>query len=82
VGQVADLFPCIRPQGAFYLFPDVSGHFHANETSGDFAARILEQTGVALVPGEDFGQDGHVRICFAAPESQLIEAFAKIREVL
>jgi aspartate aminotransferase len=82
VEQVAGLFPCIRPQGAFYLFPDISAHLHAGETSGDFAARILEQTGVAVVPGEDFGMDGHVRICFAAPQAQLLEAFKRIREVL
>ncbi len=80
--KIAGLFPCIRPQGAFYLFPDVSGHLKPGETSGDFAARILEQTGVAVVPGEDFGLDGRVRICFAAPETQLIEAFDRIREVL
>nr|WP_319522160.1 pyridoxal phosphate-dependent aminotransferase [uncultured Desulfosarcina sp.] len=80
--QVQDLFPCIRPQGAFYLFPDISGHLRKNENSGDFAARILETAGVAVVPGEDFGLDGHVRICFAAPEEQLKEAFKRIREVL
>jgi aspartate aminotransferase len=80
--RVRELFPCIRPQGAFYLFPDISGHLRKNEHSGDFAARILERAGVAVVPGEDFGLDGHVRICFAAPEEQLTEAFKRIREVL
>ena len=80
--QVSTMFPCIRPQGAFYLFPDISGHLHRGETSGDFAARILEKTGVAVVPGEDFGKDGHVRICFAAPDDQLMDAFKRIREVL
>jgi aspartate aminotransferase len=80
--QVSAMFPCIRPRGAFYLFPDISGHLRAGETSGGFAARILEQTGVAVVPGEDFGMDGHVRICFAVPDDQLREAFKRIREVL
>jgi len=80
--QVSAMFPCIRPQGAFYLFPDISGHLHRGETSGDFAARILEKTGVAIVPGEDFGNDGHVRICFAAPDDHLLDAFRRIREVL
>ena len=80
--QVSGLFPCIRPQGAFYLFPDISGHLHQGETSGDFATRILEKSGVAVVPGEDFGMDGHVRICFAAPDDQLLAAFKRIREVL
>ncbi|MFO7714725.1 pyridoxal phosphate-dependent aminotransferase [Desulfosarcina sp.] len=79
---VAAMFPCIRPQGAFYLFPDISAHLHRGETSADFAGRILEKTGVAIVPGDDFGMDGHVRICFAAPDDQLREAFKRIREVL
>lgn len=80
--RVRELFPCIRPQGAFYLFPDISDYLRKGENSGDFAARILEAAGVAVVPGEDFGLDGHVRICFAAPEEQLTEAFKRIREVL
>jgi aspartate aminotransferase len=80
--QISGIFPCIRPQGAFYLFPDVTAHLKNGETSGDFAARILEEKAVALVPGEDFGLEGHVRICFAAPDEQLIEAFNRIREVL
>ena len=71
------LFPCIRPQGAFYLFPDISGYLHAGETSGDFVTRILEKTAVAVVPGNDFGMDGHVRICYAAPDDQLLDAFKK-----
>jgi aspartate aminotransferase len=80
--QIANIFPCILPQGAFYLFPDVSKHLKNGETSGDFAARILAKTAVALVPGEDFGLEGHVRICFDAPDGQLMEAFNRIREVL
>jgi aspartate aminotransferase len=80
--QVSGLFACVRPQGAFYLFPDISGHLHEGETSGAFAARILETTAVALVPGEDFGMHGHVRICFAVPDDQLLDAFERIREVL
>jgi len=80
--RVRELFPCIRPQGAFYLFPDISGHLREDEHAGDFATRILETAGVAVVPGEDFGLDGHVRICFAAPEEQLTEAFNRIREAL
>ncbi len=80
--QLHGLFPCIRPQGAFYLFPDVSDHLKKGETSGDFVARIIEETAVVMVPGEDFGMDGHVRICFAVPDDQLVEAFRRIREVI
>ncbi len=80
--QVSERFPCIRPQGAFYLFPDISSHLKKGETSEDFATRILEKTAVAVVPGEDFGMDGHVRICFAVPDDHLLEAFKRIREAL
>jgi aspartate aminotransferase len=80
--QVSGLFGCVRPQGAFYLFPDISGHLQKGETSGDFATRILEETAVAVVPGEDFGMDNHVRICYAVPEDQLLDAFKRIREAL
>ncbi|MGA6925462.1 MAG: pyridoxal phosphate-dependent aminotransferase [Desulfosarcina sp.] len=80
--RVSDLFSCIRPQGAFYLFPDVFMHLHRGETSADFAARILEKTAVALIPGTDFGMDGCVRICYAAPEALLLEALHRIGEVL
>ncbi|MDL2269758.1 pyridoxal phosphate-dependent aminotransferase [Desulfosarcina sp. OttesenSCG-928-A07] len=77
-----DLFPCICPGGAFYLFPDVRGHLQKGETADDFSLRILEKTGVMVAPGTDFGMDGHVRICFAVPEIQLKEAFRRIRSVL
>ena len=80
--QASELFDCIRPQGAFYLFPNISAHLRHNERSGAFATRILEAAGVAVVPGEDFGMDDHIRICFAVPQDQLLEAFKRIREVL
>ncbi|MGD8701037.1 MAG: pyridoxal phosphate-dependent aminotransferase [Desulfosarcina sp.] len=80
--QASELFDCIRPQGAFYLFPNISAHLRHDERSGAFAARILEAAGVAVVPGEDFGMDDHVRICFAVPQDQLLEAFQRIREAL
>ncbi len=75
-------FPCILPQGAFYLFPDVSGHLRRNESSQDFAARILDETAVAVVPGEDFGMGDHVRICFAVHDDRLQAAFKRLGEVL
>ncbi|MCP5118370.1 MAG: aminotransferase class I/II-fold pyridoxal phosphate-dependent enzyme [bacterium] len=49
------------PEGAFYLFPDFSPfaeklHERGIQTSADFSARLLEETGVALLPGSDFGR--------------------------
>jgi len=72
--QYADrLFNCIKPQGAFYLFPDVSAHLGNNRTAEDLAAMLLQEAGVAVV---------HVRISYALPEKDLIAGFERIAEVL
>ena len=76
------LFDCIRPQGAFYVFPDISKILKSGETSEDFAAKILTHAGVAVVPGEAFGMPDHIRISYAVPENLLIKGFRKIAEVL
>ena len=80
--MLSPVFDCIKPEGAFYMFPDVTGHLANGETSGEFAARILEKAGVAVVPGEDFGKQGHIRISFAARKDLLVRALEKIKEVL
>jgi aspartate aminotransferase len=81
--QYADkLFTCIKPQGAFYLFPDVSAHLGTNRTAEDLAAMLLEEAGVAVVPGEAFGMQNHIRISYALPEKELMAGFEKIVEVL
>jgi aspartate aminotransferase len=76
------LFDCVRPQGAFYLFADVSRHLRKDETSAALAVRLLEQAGVAVVPGEAFGGPGHIRISFGGAETELHAAFNKLKEVL
>lgn len=75
-------FDCIKPQGAFYLFPDVSSHLKALENTQQFAARLLRDAGVAVVPGTAFGLEGHVRISYAVPEESLLEGFKRIVEAL
>ena len=79
---VVDLFPCVRPQGAFYIFPNVSKYLFKGETAGTFSADLLEKTGVAVVPGEAFGEDGHIRISYAVPEPVLIEGLEKLAKFL
>lgn len=81
-GYASSLFDCRRPQGAFYLFPDVSNHLKPGETSQDLAARLLENAGVAVVPGEAFGMPGHIRISYAVSEDALITGFERITEAL
>lgn len=71
---------CPRPTGAFYLFPDVSAYFGKKTAAGtpitgsiDFAAALLAESHVALVPGEEFGGCGrdHIRISFACSEETI-----------
>ena len=53
----------IKPQGAFYLFCDIS---KTGLTAADFAMRLLKEAHVAVIPGEGFGAPGFVRLSFAA----------------
>jgi len=81
-GYAAELFDCIRPQGAFYIFPNITKHLRQGRTSEDFAADLLEKTGVAVVSGEAFGMPGHIRISYATSEDLLLRGFDKISEYL
>lgn len=75
-------FECVKPRGAFYLFPDVSPYLKKNETSEDLAMRLLDKAGVALVPGEAFGGPGHLRLSFCAQDDELQLAFERIQQAL
>ncbi|MEJ2170092.1 MAG: pyridoxal phosphate-dependent aminotransferase [Desulfobacterales bacterium] len=75
-------FDCIKPCGAFYLFPDVSGRLENGMTSADFARRLLENHSVAVVPGEEFGMPGHIRISYAVSRDSLESGFTRIAEAL
>jgi len=79
---VSKLFDCIKPRGAFYLFPDVSTVLKNDETSEALAGRILKQAGVAVVAGETFGMAKHLRISFAVSEENLKNGLEQIAEVL
>ncbi|MBI3318040.1 MAG: pyridoxal phosphate-dependent aminotransferase [Candidatus Omnitrophica bacterium] len=65
----------IEPEGAFYAFLNISG---TGLTSGDFSNRLLESAHVALIPGEGFGWDDHVRVSFAASQEELREGFDRL----
>ena len=73
-------FKCIPAQGAFYAFMDVSEAMAEKgyATDADFAAAILEQKEVAVVPGSAFGAEKHLRISFATSMENLEEALNRI----
>jgi aspartate aminotransferase len=80
--RATELFDCIKPRGAFYFFPDISKQLKAGMTSLAFATHLLENAGVAVVPGEAFGMAGHIRISFAVCEEDLVSGFTKIAGAL
>ncbi len=77
-------FRCAPTGGTFYAFVEISGALAATGTKDDveFCARLLESTGVALVPGAAFGAAGHLRISFAVSEDVLHDALQRIRRFI
>lgn len=77
---------CPRPQGAFYVFPDVSAHFgksHAGRRIGndvDLCNALLEAKGVACVPGSAFGEPRALRISYTCPAAQLAPGLQRFAE--
>jgi aspartate aminotransferase len=79
---------CVRPQGAFYTFPNVSAYFGRSAggvkitDAVSFAAALLEHGRVAVVPGNDSGFDTHVRLSFATSMEQIDKGIDRIAEFL
>ncbi len=76
------------PEGAFYVFPDISSFFGKTlngitiKNASDFALYLLEKANVATVTGEAFGNPNCIRISYAASEEELREAISRIKAVL
>ncbi len=72
---------CADPEGAFYLFPNITGS--ANPTSEGFAGWLLEATGVVVTPGHAFGLggEGHVRLSFAASDAVITDTLARLERL-
>ncbi len=77
---------CVLPGGAFYAFPNVSKLYgkHAGEkllaNSDDFAAWLLEEARVAVVPGSGFGADDYIRLSYATSSTNIEKGLARIAE--
>ena len=76
------------PEGAFYVFPDVSYYFGKTlrgktiNNATDFSLYLLEEALVATVTGDAFGNPNCIRISYAASQDQIIEAIKRIKEVV
>ena len=75
---------CVLPDGAFYVFPDVSSLFGRSadgrviSNSSDFAAYLLDKANVAVIPGVDFGHDNHIRLSYATSMENIKEGLKRI----
>lgn len=87
LGEI-DGFNLNVPEGAFYVFPDISAFFGKTlngvkiNNASDFALYLLEHANVATVTGEAFGNPNCIRISYAASEKELREAIARIKAVV
>ncbi len=71
--------PYVHPSGAFYFYIDVSAIPHDDDDAGTmFAAHMLEDHGVAIVPGAAFGTPNWIRLSYAAAEHDVLEAIRRI----
>ena len=81
-------FKLNEPQGAFYVFPNVSSYFGKTikgktiENANDFALFLLEEAHVATVTGEAFGNPNCIRISYAASEDKIKMAIERIKTAL
>ena len=76
-----------RPEGAFYLFPEVSAYVGKTtpsgrriENSGDYTMYLLEEAHVACVDGAAFGAPGYMRLSYATSDDKIREALRRIKE--
>ncbi|MBD3203163.1 aminotransferase class I/II-fold pyridoxal phosphate-dependent enzyme [Candidatus Woesearchaeota archaeon] len=74
--RAKELFGCVKPEGAFYLFAELS----ENISSERFAKDLLKMHNVCVVPGEVFGSPGHIRISFAASMDDIKKGFDRIKK--
>ena len=81
-------FSCNIPEGAFYVFPDISSLFGKTfkgkkiTNASDFSLFLLEEALVATVTGDAFGNPNCIRISYAASQAQITEAVTRIKRAL
>jgi aspartate aminotransferase len=77
-----------HPDGAFYIFPDISSYFGKSDGStiihnaNDFCMYLLNKVFVALVPGDAFGDPNCIRFSYATSKDKLVEAVRRIKGAL
>jgi aspartate aminotransferase len=86
LGKLREHFPDIRliePEGAFYVYFRVDGFFDNEVTTAtQWCSRLIEEAGVALVPGAAFGEDRWARMSYAAADEVLVDAIERVARMV
>jgi aspartate aminotransferase len=90
VGALNDIsgIRCLMPEGAFYVFPNVSGIYGLSFSgkkimnSTDFIDYLLDEANVATVPGAAFGSDDHIRLSYATSLKNIEEGVQRIQKAI
>ena len=71
---------CTNPEGAIYAFPNITG---TGLNSNDFTEYLLKKTGIAVLPGTNFGEfgEGFVRFSYTTPYEEIIQAIHKMKNL-
>ncbi len=79
---------CIKPEGAFYVYVDISEYIGKNlcdikiHTSMDFSYILLEKANIAVIPGSAFGTDNFIRLSYATSMETIVSGLDKLEEFL
>jgi len=79
---------CSRPGGAFYAFPNIQGVLGKHGPTGpvnsptDLATYLLKNAQIAVVPGEPFGSESHIRLSYATSMDTITNGLKRLREAL
>jgi aspartate aminotransferase len=74
-----DGIKCAKPDGAFYVYPNISAFLGGSVKSpAEFSRRLLHEAHVATVPGEGFGTHEHIRISYATSQKELDRGLARL----
>jgi aspartate aminotransferase len=74
----------VKPQGAFYIFPNISKYIDGEKIKNDidFTTYLLEEAKVSVVPGSAFGKEGYIRMSYATSMENIQEGMRRIKEAL
>jgi len=75
---------CTKPQGAFYVYPNVSAYLGRGgiQTTAQLASRLLHEAHVVCVPGEAFGTSQHIRLSYPVTKQNIDEGLRRIKDFL